>query len=335
MRRGVGAAVTALCCVTAAVPGPAAAGADALVVATVRRPTPVAAGGGLAAWSAYDATTGRYALQTWDDGARAVKTVVVRERAAPFDAAVGGDGRTLFFSRCARESAGVPGTPGWRLERGCALRRADARTGAERRLDVHRPAGAVDVLPAARESHLAFVRRRAGAKAASIMLTTTRGGTPRTLARIPLVTLQDGPTGLALTDKGIVYTEQRALKGVTGFTRLVAVSWGGRRRILDQIRSGGMVLRALTPPSVIGTTTVSYARNEYSTGLAGTFATIATTAPPGTKPTTTPAPAWATSTAVLRGRLVYVTERLPLVQACTQPPDTTGCQIVVAGHVTE
>ena len=332
MRRGVNPTTAAVCCAAAAAAGPSAAAAEPFVVATVQRPTPVAAGGGLAVWSAYDPSGGRYALKAWDDRAQAVKPVVVRERAVPFDAAVADDGKTIFFSRCAREHAGVTGTPRWRLERGCVLRRADAQTGAERQVGVSHPPGAVDVLPAARGTHLAFVRWRAGTKVASIMLTTTRGGTPRTLVRIPLLTLQDGPTGLALTGTGIVYTEQRTLKGVTGFTRLVTASWGGRRRILDQIRSGGMILRALTPPSVVGTTTVSYARNEYSTGLAGTFATISITAPAGTRPTTTPAPAWATSTAVLRDRMIYVTERLPLVQACAEPPDTTGCQIVLDDH---
>jgi hypothetical protein len=155
----------AVCLVlAAAVLGPASvARAQApATIATVDRPTPVAAFGGRVAWSVFDAANGTYALVSRAGGLTA--TVPVPPRRVPFDVDLGpgpDGGVVAVYSRCDRDPPAGGGSiapPLYNRGVGCDIVLFDFATGAERPVaDANSPT-ATEFFPTIWRNRIAFAR---------------------------------------------------------------------------------------------------------------------------------------------------------------------------------
>jgi hypothetical protein len=139
----------------------AAARAQDQVLATLDRPTPVAAFGGRLLWSTLDRATGNWSLVTRAGGATQV--VPVPPRRVPFDADLGPgpDGATVaVYSRCAQDTtAGGGFAPAlYNRGRGCDIWLYDFTTRTERRLASASAPAATEFFPTIWRNTLAFGR---------------------------------------------------------------------------------------------------------------------------------------------------------------------------------
>lgn len=143
----------AVLAILAALLAPAAASADS-VVTELAKDTPIAAYGGMLAWSSYDAASGRYALVIRRGGV----TAAARARSAPraFDVSLGPDtsGRVVaLYTRCRVAARGR--TP----EHRCDVYRYDLRSRAERKLASVSSPSFDEAWPAQWRDRIAFARR--------------------------------------------------------------------------------------------------------------------------------------------------------------------------------
>jgi hypothetical protein len=154
------------CLAIAAVLAPAAAVAHAQAIphtqiATLDRPTPVAAFGGRLVWSVLDRASGRFALMTRFGGV--TQAVPVPPRRVPFDVDLGpgsDGGAVAVYSRCDREpplGSGFAPTL-YNRGRGCDLFLFDFATRAERRLTNASAPNASEFFPTIWRDTLAFGR---------------------------------------------------------------------------------------------------------------------------------------------------------------------------------
>jgi hypothetical protein len=137
----------ASCALAAALCVPASAGADD-VVAQLPRDTPIAAYGGVVAWSDYDAVAGRYRLVI-QRGEHAARAPIAGSRRA-FDVSLGPDARgrvVALYTRC--------GTAG----HGCDVYRYDVGARRERKVASVSSAARDEAWPVQWRDRLAFVRR--------------------------------------------------------------------------------------------------------------------------------------------------------------------------------
>jgi len=183
--------------------GPRPAASTRSSPAPARRPAPVSEGfhvvqrDGVALWSRATAG-GRYALVV-RRVARRPHVVPVPPALWPFDADLGEDARgrpTALYSRCraaGRQRSGYPGT-----RRACDLYALDLTTELERRLGRLSTGDASERSPALDRGTVVFVRvpepERPGG-AARLMRARLAGGQPRTIARLPAVTIADDVLG--------------------------------------------------------------------------------------------------------------------------------------------
>jgi hypothetical protein len=133
--------------VLAALVPPAAASADA-VVTELTRDTPIAAYGGVVAWSGYDAATGRYRLVIRRGDQAAPATIADSRRA--FDVSLGPDARdrvVALYTRCL--------TP----NHGCDVYRYDVGARSERKVAAVSSTTRDEAWPVQWGDRLAFVRR--------------------------------------------------------------------------------------------------------------------------------------------------------------------------------
>jgi hypothetical protein len=146
--------VAALLCVGLGVASaPASASADD-VIASLTQDTPIAAFGGVVAWSAYDAPTARYqlVLRSGDHTAPAP----IPGAAQPFDVSLGPDARgrvVALYTRCRRAAAPR------RRATGCDVYRYDLRARRERRLTALSSPRMDEAWPVQWHDSVAFVRR--------------------------------------------------------------------------------------------------------------------------------------------------------------------------------
>jgi opacity protein-like surface antigen len=156
--------VTACLALAAALVPAAAAHAQAVPpgsIATLDRPTPVAAFGGVLVWSARDPATGAWALVSRAGGV--TRPLPVAQRRVPFDADLGPgpDGAVVaVYSRCDREpplGSGFAPTL-YNRGRGCDLFLFDFATSTERRLANASAPDASEFFPTIWRGTLAFGR---------------------------------------------------------------------------------------------------------------------------------------------------------------------------------
>ena len=156
----------AAACLTAAgmLAAPAVAQAQAVPpaqIATLDRPTPIAAFGGRLVWSVLDRASGTFSLVTRVGGV--TQPVPVPPRRVPFDIDLGpgAHGATVgVYSRCEREpplGSGFAPTL-YNRGRGCDLFLFDFATGAERRLTSASAPNASEFFPTIWRNTLAFGR---------------------------------------------------------------------------------------------------------------------------------------------------------------------------------
>jgi hypothetical protein len=146
-------AVGTLCVALGAMVVPASAGADD-VVATLSRDTPIAAFGGVVAWSDYDAPTARYQLVI-RRGDRA-RRAPIAGATQPFDVSLGPDARgrvVALYTRCRRAATAR------RRATGCDVYRYDVRSGRERKLTALSSPRMDEAWPVQWRDRVAFVRR--------------------------------------------------------------------------------------------------------------------------------------------------------------------------------
>jgi hypothetical protein len=144
--------IAAVAAVAAALLTPSVATADE-VVAELAKDTPIAAYGGVLAWSSYDAASGRYTLtikrrEPW--GVDVVEPARIATATRPFDVSLGPDskGRTVaLYTRCRTST------------RGCDIYRYELRTRSERRLSSVSSPSLDEAWPAQWRDRIAFVRR--------------------------------------------------------------------------------------------------------------------------------------------------------------------------------
>jgi len=139
--------------VFAALAAPATAAADE-VVADLARDTPVAAYGGALAWSAYDATSDRYALVIRQGNEVALARTAASRRA--FDVSLGPDTRgrvVALYTRCRTAARGRT------AERYCDVYRYDLRTRREHKLTSVSSPKFDEAWPAQWREHVTFARR--------------------------------------------------------------------------------------------------------------------------------------------------------------------------------
>jgi len=139
--------VLPLCVAAAALVTAAPAGADA-VVAELTRDTPIAAYGGVVAWSDYDAATKRYRLVV-REGDETARAPIAGSRRA-FDVSLGPDARgrvVALYTRCRTAT------------RGCDVYRYDLRARRERKVVSVSSPVKDEAWPVQWRDRLAFVRR--------------------------------------------------------------------------------------------------------------------------------------------------------------------------------
>jgi hypothetical protein len=149
------------CAAAAALLAAAAAHAQAEVIVTLDRPTPVAAFGGRLLWSTLDRATGNWSLVTRAGGV--TRTVPVPPRRVAFDADLGPgpDGGTVaVYSRCAQDppSGGGFAPTLYNRGRGCDIHLYDFIAGTERRLASASAPAATEFFPTIWRNTLAFGR---------------------------------------------------------------------------------------------------------------------------------------------------------------------------------
>ena len=169
-----------------------AAAQEGEVIVRLDRATPIAAYGGVLAWSQRDAQTDAFKLMLWRDGVVAPAPVV--PRAVPFDADLGPTttgGVAAVYSRCTQELAG--GAPSadmlYGRARGCDLYRLDLDTGVERRLDQASSPNASEFWPTIWRDRIAFARTYDDKRSYPYLYTRPAEG-PGTSVRLP-----GGPRG--------------------------------------------------------------------------------------------------------------------------------------------
>jgi hypothetical protein len=136
-----------LCAALATLMAPAAASADT-VVTELTRDTPIAAHGGVVAWSAFDAASGRYRLVV-RRGDQAAPAPIAGSRRA-FDVSLGPDARgrvVALYTRCR--------TP----NHGCDVYRYDVGARSERKVAAVSSTARDEAWPVQWGDRLAFVRR--------------------------------------------------------------------------------------------------------------------------------------------------------------------------------
>jgi hypothetical protein len=136
-----------LCAALAALVAPPAAGADA-VVAELPRDSPIAAYGGVVAWSDYDAATGRYRLVIRRGDQAAPATIAGSRRA--FDVSLGPDARgrvVALYTRCRTAN------------HGCDVYRYDVGADSERKVAAVSSPARDEAWPVQWRRRLAFARR--------------------------------------------------------------------------------------------------------------------------------------------------------------------------------
>jgi hypothetical protein len=156
---------------------PAAARADD-VVATLRAPTPIAAYGGVLAWSDYDPATARYRLAIQRAGA--AKLAPIAGAAQRFDVSLGPDvrGRVVaLYTRCA-----TPAAPPRRAT-DCDVYRCDVASGRERKLASVSSPRFHEAWPVQWRGNVAFARR-ATAYVRAYNLRPLRGGKRKNATRL-------------------------------------------------------------------------------------------------------------------------------------------------------
>ena len=139
--------VLAPCVALGALIAPAPASADG-VVAGLARATPIAAHGGVVAWSDYDGAAKRYRLVIRVGGASSPAPVA--DSVKPFDVSLGPDARgrvVALYSRCRRP------------DRGCDIYRYDIRARRERKLSSVSSSTHDEAWPVQWRDRIAFVRR--------------------------------------------------------------------------------------------------------------------------------------------------------------------------------
>jgi len=139
--------VLPLCVAAAALVTAAPAGADA-VVAELTRDTPIAAYGGVVAWSDYDAATKRYRLVV-REGDETARAPIAGSRRA-FDVSLGPDARgrvVALYTRCRTAT------------RGCDVYRYDVRARRERMVVSVSSPVKDEAWPVQWRDRVAFVRR--------------------------------------------------------------------------------------------------------------------------------------------------------------------------------
>lgn len=199
-------------------------------LATLTRPSPVSAYGGVLAWSDYNAAIGRYRLIT--QTGPEVAAVPVATRTVPFDVDVGPDasGRpVLLYSRCAHEPPGFSsftGLPAWRFGSRCDIYEYQPFAKKERRLNHVSSRHRSETLPSIWKDRIAF----AGVDEPDGGLPTAAPSIYETgLARGAVTRLRGGTSG-TITRSGRSFTE------APGFTTLelrgteIAFSWEYRGR---------------------------------------------------------------------------------------------------------
>ncbi|MEA2247847.1 MAG: hypothetical protein QOH46_2376 [Solirubrobacteraceae bacterium] len=152
----------AIACAAAALLAPAvAAHAQDQPIATVDRPTPVAAFGGRLLWTTLDRTTGNWSLVTRAGGVTQVVPVAPRRVAFDADLGPGPDGATVaVYSRCAQDPPSGSGFAPtlYNRGRGCDVYLYDFAAGAERRLANASSPAATEFFPTIWRNTLAFGR---------------------------------------------------------------------------------------------------------------------------------------------------------------------------------
>ncbi len=144
--------IAALAATAAALLTPSVAAADE-VVAELARDTPIAAYGGVLAWSSYDAASGRYALmikQRMPWGTEVVEAARAATATRPFDVSLGPNSKgriVALYTRCRT------------TDHGCDIYRYELRTRSERRLSSVSSPALDEAWPAQWRDRIAFVRR--------------------------------------------------------------------------------------------------------------------------------------------------------------------------------
>jgi hypothetical protein len=238
--------------------GPAAASAATL--ATVGAPTPVSAYGGVVAWSARDAATGRYALMAEVDGV--VARVPVRTRGVPFDLDLGpaaGGGVVAAYSRCrvepGRQAFGnaLVQHPGWSTGRGCRLRRYDFARARETAIRGGAD-GASAYLPSIWKDRVAFASVRPGRHPRLRLRTLGRRTRDRALvpgARSTSGLIEPGPTALDLRGSRLAVTWDAGADDPTSALYLETIGRHSvQRRRLQAVASGALQGQELVSPAL-------------------------------------------------------------------------------------
>jgi hypothetical protein len=151
---------TLLLAAVVAVPAAARAQSTADVIATVDRPTPIAAYDGRVVWSQRTADGRAFQLMTWAGGVTA--TVPIAPRRIPFDVDLGPapDGSPVaVYSRCRTEGvAGGHEVANYLGGRGCDIYRYDFADGTESKVDAASAPRASEAWPTFWRPRLAFAR---------------------------------------------------------------------------------------------------------------------------------------------------------------------------------
>lgn len=203
-------------------------------VASVPRDIPIAAYGGVVAWSDYDASARRYRLQLSAAGGSVAAPI--RSNRQPFDVSLGPDARgstVALYTRCTRSN----GT------KGCDVYRYDVRGRREARVRAVSSPRVDEAWPVQWHKHLAFIRRRPtggggrGAFAHCDLIYGKRLGARAPSRRLPRGTCAF-TTGLSMRGKRIIQvTEGNAGQSETVETQVRRLSVrGGKVKVLARTR---------------------------------------------------------------------------------------------------
>jgi hypothetical protein len=238
------------------------------VIATLARPTPVAAHDGRVVWSHYDPASGRYHLTQRHDGV--TTRLPVTPRTVPFDVDLGPDvdGKTVAaYSRCHRDPpprspprGAIAQLPEWRRGRGCDIYLYSFEQEREVRVRFASSRGASEFLPTVWTDRIAFARvyeRRRGSagrraylyvRPNTLFTSQGRRGHTRRLPAGPRT--GPGPTALDLATRRLAFgwdsTDPRPHSAV--YLDVMRNTGRTAKRRLDHGHSGELQGRELIAP---------------------------------------------------------------------------------------